>query len=529
LVLVLALGALLVGLPGVAKAEGVEFKVKLDREEKAPGEKVEFTFTINNKSGNELQNCQIYLGDQSLVDEFGNVPPEGIKDVSFSMSVTTEMLGKPLEFTLKYLDGSVKASPVVINKKELSVKLDVGVKADKTIADAGDTVTFTFNLENNGEADITGIKVVDTVSGKTLKDKIDLARGKSYSFTHKVTMTTGDITVKPRITYSANGAEQPAITKDPVVVKLSVRDVKMSVTVDNSRPRPGEEVTFTLSLANNGNVSYSKLKVSIAGEPVEFPSSSLKPGDSYTQTYKRSFEASTGVIFSVTMVDQNGEQRALDKTIDIQLPVDPSVVNEKLKLVMNVDRPQLTSAGVVNFTGYISNATEYEFINVQVNEATLGNVFSTSALAASGQLSIEYSANINETTTYNFVLTATDLDGNTYTINAEPITVTVKSVTPTPTNFEEAADITEEPVEDTGGSFNASKFFLILAIVLVVLILCVGAALLILWKKGGAGGRPTGSRPSPAPRKKPSAASYGRGPAPRKSGGSKSYRDRNSF
>ncbi|NLT97141.1 MAG: hypothetical protein GXW96_03135 [Christensenellaceae bacterium] len=164
-----------------------------------------------------------------------------------------------------------------------------------------------------------------------------------------------------------------------------------------------------------------------------------------------------------------------------------------------------------------------------MNEASLGNVFSTSALAASGQLSIEYSANINETTTYNFVLNATDLDGNTYTINAEPITVTVKSVTPTPTNFEEAADITEEPVEDTGGSFNASKFFLILAIVLVVLILCVGAALLILWKKGGkSGGRP-GSRPSPAPRKKPSAASYGRGPASRKPGGSKSYRDRNSF
>ena len=129
------------------------------------------------------------------------------------------------------------------------------------------------------------------------------------------------------------------------------------------------------------------------------------------------------------------------------------------------------------------------------------------------------------------MLTATDQDGNTYTINAEPITVTVKSVTPTPTNFEEAANITEEPAEDTGGSFNASKFFLILAIVLVVLILCVGAALLILWKKGGrSGGRPASSRPSPAPRKKPSAASYGRGPAPRKPGGSsKSYRDRNSF
>jgi uncharacterized repeat protein (TIGR01451 family) len=532
LVLVLALSALLVGLPRVAKAEGVEFTVTPEKSEYAPGDKVKFNFSIINKRGDELQDCKIYLGDKPVAEDVGNIPadPEIVKPYTLTMDVTAELLDQKLEFKLVSNGSAVATASTKIKKKELSVKLAVGVKADKTIADAGDTVTFTFNLENQGEADITGITVKDTVSGKTLKDKFDLARGKSYSFTYKATMTTGDITVAPRITYTANGAEQPAITKDPIVVKLSIRDVKMSVTVDNSRPQPGEEVTFTLNLTNNGNVSYSKLKVSIAGEPVEFPSSKLKPGETFTQTYKRSFEASTAVIFSVTMVDQNGEQRALDKTIDIQLPVDPSVVSEKLKLVMHVDRPQLTSASVVNFTGYISNATEYEFINVQVNEASLGNVFSTSALAASGQLSIEYSADINETTTYNFVLTATDLDGNTYTINAEPITVTVKSVSPTPTNFEEAADITEEPAENTSGSFNASKFFLILAIVLIVLILGVGAALLILWKKGGkSGGGPGSLRPSSAPRKKPSAGSYGRGPSPRKPGGSKNYRDRNSF
>jgi flagellar basal body-associated protein FliL len=363
-------------------------------------------------------------------------------------------------------------------------------------------------------------------------------------------MTTGDITVTPKISYKANGADQTPITKDPITVKLSVRDVKMSVSVDNPSPQAGEEVTFTLNLTNDGNMSYSKLKVSLAGEEVDFPASKLKPGDTFTQTYKRSYETSTEVIFSVTMVDQNGEQRPLDKTVTITLPVDASAVSDKLKLIMNVDRPQLTSAGTINFTGYISNATDYDFINLQVTEASLGDVFSTSALAASGQENIKYTADINATTTYNFVLTATDQDGTEYTINAEPITVTVQSVTPTPTNFEEAANVTESADAETSGSFNASKFFLILAIVLVVLILGVGAALFVLWKKGKtsggrpSGGRPSGGRPSSsgrpaprpsspsAPRKNPSAGSgsYGRGPAPRKpSGPSKSYRDRNNF
>ena len=545
LVLTLALTALLIGLPGAAKADGVVFSITPNPTEMSSGGDVKFSFSITNGTSAELTDCAIYYGSNKVSNDIGNIPAGNPASGEFTMPVSTEMLNQTLTFSLMYGGSQQATASTTVKKKELSVKLDVGVKADKTIADAGDTVTFTFKLENNGEADITGIAVKDTTGGKTLKDKIDLGPGKDYSFTYKATMTTGDITVTPKITYKANGADQTPITKDPITVKLSVRDVKMSVSVDNPSPEAGEEVTFTLNLTNDGNMSYSKLKVSLAGESVDFPSSTLKPGDTYTQTYKRSYETSTDVIFSVTMVDQNGEQRPLDKTVSITLPVDASAVSDKLKLIMNVDRPQLTSAGTVNFTGYISNATDYDFINLQVNEAGLGNVFSTSALAASGQENIEYTADINATTTYNFVLTATDQDGNSYTINAEPITVTVQSVTPTPTNFDEAANVTEEPDADTGGSFNASKFFLILAIVLVVLILGVGAALFVLWKKGKTpGGRPSGGRPSSsgrpaprpsspsAPRKKPSAGSgsYGRGPAPRRpSGSSKSYRDRNNF
>jgi uncharacterized repeat protein (TIGR01451 family) len=555
LVLTLALTALLIGLPGAAKADGVTFTVTPDKTEMASGGEVTFTFSITNGTSAELADCSIYYGGSKVSDDFGNIPAGNPANGNFKMTVSTEMLDQTLTFSLMSSGSQQATAATKISKKALTVKLDVSVKADKTIADTGDTVTFTFKLENNGDSDITGVVVKDTTSGKTLKDKFDLGKGKDYSFTYKATMTTGDITVTPKISYKANGADQTPITKDPITVKLSVRDVKMSVSVDNPSPQAGEEVTFTLNLTNDGNMSYSKLKVSLAGEEVDFPASKLKPGDTFTQTYKRSYETSTEVIFSVTMVDQNGEQRPLDKTVTITLPVDASAVSDKLKLIMNVDRPQLTSAGTINFTGYISNATDYDFINLQVTETSLGDVFSTSALAASGQENIKYTADINATTTYNFVLTATDQDGTEYTIKADPITVTVQSVTPTPTNFEEAANVTESADAETSGSFNASKFFLILAIVLVVLILGVGAALFVLWKKGKtsggrpSGGRPSGSRPSgnrpspsgrpvprpsspSAPRKSPSAGSgsYGRGPAPRKpSGPTKSYRDRNNF
>ena len=213
------------------------------------------------------------------------------------------------------------------------------------------------------------------------------------------------------------------------------------------------------------------------------------------------------------MEDKNDEKKSLSSnTISIKLPVDSSAVNDKLKLVMNVDRPQLTSAGTINFTGYVSNATEYELQDVEVNEASLGNIYSASSLEAGGKASIECTADINETTTYNFVLTATDKDGNNYTINADAIPVTVQAAEATPTNFEDAADVTEsgQVLDNSKSSFDWSKFFLILAIVLIVAIVGVAVALIVLWKKGKTpGGRPGSRLPgrSTSPSGKPASPS----------------------
>ena len=550
LVLTLVLTTLLAGftMPALA-ATSVDFSVTPGVSELLEGDKVKFTFSAENKDAVDLSDCAIYYNGEEQED-IGKIPASSSANGEFTMKVDDSMLGQTLTF--KLMSGGANGTEIAsatakVDKKIPSIDLGVSVRADKEIAAAGETVKFTFKLENNGEATASDIvvKAPSLNSGKALKDKFTLEPGKDFSFSYTHTMTSDDLTVKPEITFKANDESQK-VTKDIITVTLSKPDVKVELTADNDHPQPGEEVTFTLKIINNGNMSYKHMKVSLNGEEVEFPTSRLKPGDSPSETYKRSFETSAEVSFSITMDNQNDEQKSVtSNAVQIELPVDSSVVNEKVKLNMEVDRPQLTSAGTVNFSGFVTNATEYELLSVQVNETSLGNVYSVSSLEAGGQDAIEWSADINQTTTYNFVMTATDRDGNNYTINAEPITVSVATVEPTPTNFDDAPDVTESgQVLDTGkSSFDASKFFLILAIVLVVLIIGVGVALIVLWKKGkSGGGRPTGGRPSsgrpssgrPAPRpsssspaRRPSSGSYGSGP--RKPTGTKSYRDRNNF
>ncbi len=550
LILTLALSALLAGLAGApAQATGVDFTVTPQTREMAKGGDVKFDIAITNTSGSPLTGYTVrYKGSGAEVasDSATIAGDGGTTNRTFTMNVSDSMLDQTLVFELSSGGAAVAEATAKVSRKTLSIRLKVTASVNKELADTGETVTFTFKVENQGEADITDIvvKAPGLNSGKALKDKFSLKAGSDpYTFTYRHTMTA-DVSVTPTISYKANGVEQPTATLNPITVTLGKRHVEVKLTADNNKPRAGENVTFTLSILNDGNVSYSDMKVTMNGEGVSFPSSRLRPGESYQETYRRSFETTTDVTFTVTMKDQNGETRSVSSnTIRVELPVDSSTVNEKLKLVMNVDRPQLTSAGTINFSGYVSNATEYDLFDVEVSEAKLGGIFRTSSLQAGGQAVIEWPADINETTDYIFTLTATDKDGNNYRITNEPITVTVQSVEPTPTNFDDAADVDEDgQVLDGSKPFDWSKFFLIMAIVLVVLIIGVGVALIVLWKKGKTpGGRPggkpgskTGSRPAPrtqtssAPRKKPS-GSYGRNGGPRKPSGSKSYRDRNNF
>ena len=141
---------------------------------------------------------------------------------------------------------------------------------------------------------------------------------------------------------------------------------------------------------------------------------------------------------------------------------------------------------------------------------------------------IEFPADINETTTYEFVVTVTDRDGKTYTINAEPITVTVTSVAieDDEEEFDDAAEVDnpgQELTIDSGGMGTLGVFGIIL-IVLIVLIIGVGVALLVIWRKGVS----TPSR-TPGPSK---GKGNGRKPSVKKKvfkKPTKSYKDRNNF
>ncbi len=521
----------------VALAADVDLSVETDVTEMTQGGSVEFTATVVNNSGELLTSYAVLNGGHVCYD-FDGAPlaAGGVKEVTFDLDVTDSMLGNPINFVVKYTTATLPQTEggtdsVTIDKKVLSIKIAGSRTIPHTNVDAGDTVTIKFTVENQGEATLDDIvvKAPNLNSGQALNTAFSLSASQSHTFEYKHKVTAA-MTIEPKISYTSGGAAQPEYALDPIEITLTSRKVVPVLTVNNKNPEAGEDVTFTLKVKNEGNVPYTDVKVTMNGEEKDFSTSKLDPNKEYEEDYTMSFEVSTEVKFTITLKDHYGEMKSVSSnTIMIELPVDPNSLNAKLKLVMNVDRPQLTSAGTINFSGYISNASEYSLTDISVDEESLGNVFSASSMAPGAKENINWTADINDTTSYQFVLTVKDRDGKAYTINAEPITVTINS-TVEPTEFEDAAEVTPMPsgfeLTDTKGAFGSLGIWAIIAIVLVVLIIGVGIALIVLWKKGQAPKKTSAAKMSS--KRKPSGG-YKKSSKKRKSPGSKNYRDRNNF
>lgn len=526
--------SMIAGFGGTALANGdITLSVEPQVTEMASGGSVTFDISVVNTSEAPLTGYQIKCNGNRVYSSDAQVLNDGAPFLdSFSMEVTDAMLGTQLNFQLCDSSGSgisTASDSVIVGKKAQTAAIACSAKADQTLIAVGDIVTFSFNIENKGNVAIDNIEVkADNLNkGKALNvQKFSLQPGKSFTVYYKHTFTA-PITVKPYINYTVAGStatQRYDIPNTVIELKEEERKVEATLSVDDATPEPGQEVTFTLKLSNSGNVTYTNLSVTFNGEDIGFSTKTLNPGDSPEKQYKRTFDTSTDVKFMITMKDQKNQTKTVStNTIQILLPIDPSALQNGLKIVIEPDRNELTSEGVINFSGYIANDSEYTLSEVSITEASLGEIFSLSEMAGNTKQSISATADINATTTYNFTLSVKDRNGQVYTVNSEPITVTIQGSDAVPSDPSDNAPTVTLPPEGSAAS-DPIGVWMVIAIVLVVLIIGVAVAIIILWRKGRSPSRMSSGRSSSPRSRKPVRGGYGKAPIK-----SRSFRDRNNF
>ncbi len=139
---------------------------------------------------------------------------------------------------------------------------------------AGDVVDYTFTVSNGASLTLTGVKIVDGMSGLSAISfgtwpgaSGQLAAGESVTATASYTLTQADIdrgTVLNSATASATGGGKPATGGASATVDLTpAPSVTLTKTTafSSSRPTAGTTVPFTFTVTNTGNVTLNGLAV----------------------------------------------------------------------------------------------------------------------------------------------------------------------------------------------------------------------------------------------------------------------------
>ncbi|RNL60655.1 DUF11 domain-containing protein [Nocardioides marmoriginsengisoli] len=255
----------------------------------APGDDAEFTATYTVKQSDVDNGSVVNTATASFrkpTPPGGPVPALEDED---SNEVTVE---------------AIDPDPSLSIEKTSTFKTDAH---DDDLADKGDVLTYSFEVENTGNVTLTGVTVDDALAGlgAISPAPATLAPGASQTFTADYTVTQGDVDAGGTFNEATAVGTPPAGGKtesDPDDDAVDGPDPEPVVTVTKEgelttdhgtagKADPGDVITYTFTVHNAGPATAKDVSVTdpLAGLSAITPASvaTLAPGDDaeFTATY----------------------------------------------------------------------------------------------------------------------------------------------------------------------------------------------------------------------------------------------------
>ncbi len=169
-------------------------------------------------------------------------------------------------------NGSASAPFIVIGPPVLSIAKSVTLSNDPALP--GDLVTYTIVVRNTGPADAVDVHITDTLPSEVIGADVDevrtVAANNAVTLTMPVTVASGAwgaiVTNTAYYEYGADSASDVAVFT--VESETDVPDLSASTkasTAPNQKVLPGDLITYTITLSNNGNIDANALITDVMG------------------------------------------------------------------------------------------------------------------------------------------------------------------------------------------------------------------------------------------------------------------------
>ncbi|MFN8195561.1 MAG: GEVED domain-containing protein [Nocardioidaceae bacterium] len=283
--------------------------------------------------------------------------------------------------------GSVDVSLVPAPGISLDKQAGVVTDLDGNGTDAGDTLDYAFVVTNTGNVSLTAVVVDDPLVGPVSCPVATLAPRATTTCTATYTLTQADVdagqvvntaTVAGTPPTGPDVTDQDSVTtpvaQTPAITLDKAADVRGPLAV-------GDQVTYTFTVTNSGNVTLTNLTVSdpMLGGAVDCVVTTLAPGESTTCTAPpytvTAQDVSRGHIRNHAVATADGGGGAEVEDDDAVLVDTGEAARPAIHLVKRADTDGPVRVGdTIRFTFVVTNTGDVTLTRVHVVDPMLGAV-----------------------------------------------------------------------------------------------------------------------------------------------------------
>lgn len=446
--------ALLVMLLGVfavsaSAAENVNFNISVEPSSLTePGEVTVSIRVVNAGETDMTEPVVLYDPDGNIVSGFGDGGQALIKKGEYvsaqhSYNVTQAQLDEgKLTYSISYnevgADGAVtvktQTASAQITFTGTRTELTVNRTIDPEVVRNGNLVTVTYELYNAGNVEITSIRVrEDSSVSRTAQTLTSLAPGERKTMQFTATMNNADLTSAGVVTYKAGDEslteELPEVTIPRAKPGLVLDNI---LTADKTSIENGETVTLTLTILNNGNITYSNVTVTDPTYGEIFTNLTIAPGETLVKEKQFTLSETTTFKYSITLPDNTGVTNTVTSN-ELKVSVyDPSQV---MHISVTAEADSATIARVpadVKFKVTVTNNSSQEAKDVAIYHGET-YIYTIDSIAPSKSVTIERDFTVSQAGKFRFTARVKDALDNTVSFDSNEITLTYAAPTDAPT------------------------------------------------------------------------------------------------
>ena len=318
------------------KRPGIEITKVADKSTvSAAGEVVTYTITVENTGNVTLRNYTVtdilFPGWSETIDVLA---PNAVRSFKLEYTVTQEDINKGGVTNVASVRGENPGDPndedEVEVPSERNPAISISKKADKaTVSEVGEVITYTITVTNAGNVTLTNYTVTDVLFPEWRASIETLSPGATREFELSYEVTQEDIDNGGVTNVASVSGENPGDPDDEDEVEVPVdNDGRLSIAKAADREsfsEVGVVITYTITVANTGNVTLSNVVVT----DVLFPEwretiETLAPGATHSFELKYTVtqaDVNKGSVVNVARVKgDRPDGETLEKETEIEVP-----------------------------------------------------------------------------------------------------------------------------------------------------------------------------------------------------------------